>query len=201
MIEETLQETADRLKNFKGNVKGEVFRVHAEYIRQREGKEGVKRVEEKMKELGVSIVFDKVKSFEWIPEGKSSLTIIVAKEIFKWSDEDIFEMGKFAPKFSFIIKIIIQYLVSMESLLQNAEKHWGKHFDFGKIETEFFPQKNKAIVKEKDISPLHPLICIYHRGYYTGLCEFAVKEKNVNVTETKCKYNGDEYDEYLIEWN
>ncbi len=201
MIQETLQQTADRLKHFPGNVKGEVFRVHAEYIKQKEGEEGVKKIEEKMAELGMSIIFKEIKSFEWIPEGKSSLTIVVAKEIFNWTEDDVFEMGKFAPKFSFIIKLIIQYLVSMESLLQNAEKHWNKHFDFGKIETEFFPQENKAVVKEKDIPPLHPLICIYHRGYYTGLCEFAVKEKTVTVTETKCKYKGDEYDEYVIQWN
>ncbi len=203
MEKETLQQTADRLKNFPGNVKGEVFRTHADYIKHKEGEEGVKRTEEKMNELGVPIKFSEIKSFEWISEGMSSLTIVVAKELFNWSEEDVFEMGRFAPRASFIIKVMIQYLVSIESILENSEKYWDKHFDFGSLETSFIKGEKAATVREK-ISPeyrhLHPLTCIYHTGYYTGLCEFTVKSGDVKITETKCVHNGDDYNEFLIEW-
>jgi len=201
MENETLQQTADRLKDFQGNVKGEVFRVHAEYIKHREGEEGVRAVEEKMKELGVPIKFSEVKPFEWVCEGKSSLTLVVAKEIFNWNDADIFEMGKFAPKFSFIIKVMIQYLVSIETLLENAEKYWDKHFDFGSLEAEFVPGEKKAIIREKTLLPMHPLVCIYHAGYFVGLCEFAIKSGNITVKETACVHEGAEYHEFLVEWD
>jgi predicted hydrocarbon binding protein len=199
-MEETLQETANRLKNFPGNVKGEVFRTHADYIRQKEGEEGVIRVEEKMTELGAPILFEEIKSFEWISEGMSSLTIVVAREVFNWTKEDVFEMGRFAPKFSFIIKVMIQYLVSIEALLKNAEKYWDKHFDFGSIEVSFNIEEKKATIIEKGINT-HPLTCVYHTGYFKGLCEFAIKSKNISVEETACVHEGAEYNEFVITWD
>ncbi len=199
-MEETLQETADRLKNFPGKVKGEVFRTHADYIRQKEGEDGVRRVEEKMAELGAPILFEEMKPFEWISEGMSSLTIVVAKEVFNWTEEDIFEMGRFAPKFSFIIKVMIQYLVSIESLLNNAAKYWNKHFDFGSIEVDSDTENKKATVRERGLDT-HPLVCLYHAGYFKGLCEFAIKSKNITVTETACTHKGAEYNEFVIQWD
>lgn len=198
-MEETLQETADRLKNFSGHVKGEVFRTHADYIRQKEGEEGVRKVEEKMAELGVPILFEEIKSFEWISEGLSSLTIVVTKEAFNWTEEDVFEMGRFAPKFSFIIKVMIQYLVSIESLLNNAAKYWNKHFDFGSVEVISDTENNKATVRERGFNT-HPLVCLYHAGYFKGLCEFAIKSKNITVKETSCTHNGSDYNEFVITW-
>jgi hypothetical protein len=199
-MEETLQETADRLKNFPGKVKGEVFRTHADYIRQKEGEDGVRRVEEKMAELGTPILFEEINPFEWISEGMSSLTIVVTKEVFNWTEDDVFEMGRFAPKFSFIIKVMIQYLVSIESLLKNATKYWNKHFDFGSAEVESDTENKKAIVREKGFNT-HPLVCLYHAGYFKGLCEFAIKSKNITVTETACTHKGAEYNEFVITWD
>ncbi len=199
-MKETLQQTADRLRHFPGNVKGEVFRTHAEYIKHKEGEDGVRRVEETMNALGVPIKFSDVKPFAWVNEGFSSLTIVVAKEIFEWSDEDVFEMGRFAVKFSFIIKVMIQYLVSIEVLLKNAEKYWSKHFDFGSIEASFVPGENQAIIRERGPVTPHPVTCIYHAGYFTGLCEFAVKGGKVEVEETACVHDGAEYHEFLIKW-
>ncbi len=200
-LKETLQETADRLKNFPGNVKGEVFRTHADYIEHKEGKEGVKKVEEKMKELGIPIRLRDIKPFEWISEGWSSLTILVAKEVFDWSDEDVFEMGRFAPRFSFIIKVMMQYLVSIDSLFENASKYWEKNYDFGSFDAISFDKKqNKVIVREKGFKT-HPTICVYHAGYFKGLTEFVIKTKNISITETKCVHRGADYNEFLIEWN
>jgi hypothetical protein len=199
MENETLEQTAQRLKEFPGNVKGEVFRVHADYIRHKEGEEGVKKVEEKMSKLGMPIAFSEIKPFEWYNEGLSSLTIVVAKEIFNWTEEDVFEMGRFAPKFSFLIKVMIQYLVSIETILKNAAKYWDKHFDFGSIETEFNIEEGRAIVRERSFKT-HPLVCIYHCGYFKGLCEFALKDQTITVKETACLHEGAEYNEYLITW-
>ena len=193
---EDLQKIADELKNFPGNVKGEVFRTHAHYIIKKEGEEGLKKLEDKMTELGVPIKFDEIKPFEWVSEGLSSLTIIVSKEVFNWTEEDVFEMGRFAPKFSFIIKVMIQYLVSIETLFNNAAKYWDKHFDFGYVETVFEKENKKMIIKEYEFKT-HPLLCIYHAGYFKGLAEFGVKGE----VESKCVYRGEDYNEYIVTWN
>ncbi len=200
MTKEELLEVANNLKNFKGNVKGEVFRTHANYIKSKEGEDGVKRVEEKMTELGVPFSFNEVKSFEWKNEGVSVLIIVVAKEIFNWTDEDVFEMGRFAPRFSFILKLLAQYLISIDALFNNAEKYWHKNYDFGKMEkVSYNEEKREIVIREKEIKT-HPVACIYHAGYFKGLCEFAVKSEKITVEEKECMHDGKDYHEFIIRW-
>ncbi len=199
MEKETLQQTVDRLKNFEGNVKGEVFRTYSEYIKQKEGEDGPRKVEERMKELGVPIKFDGIKSFEWISEGMSSLTIVVAKDIFNWSEDDVFEMGRFAPKVSFIIKMMIQYITSVDAVLENAENYWKKHFDFGSLEAEHKKENNQIFIREKGYKT-HPLMCLYHAGYYLAICELSIKGENIKIKETACAHTGKDYHEYLVTW-
>ncbi len=198
--QETLQRSADRLKHFPGNVKGEVFRTHAEFVKYKEGEGAVKRLEERMAELGVPVVFDEVKPFGWISEGVSSLVIITAKEVFNWSDEDIFEMGRFAPRVSFIIKIMTQYLISIETLFKNAEKYWHNNYDFGHLEALNFNKEKKQITVREFGLETHPTVCHYHAGYLKGVCEFAVKSDNISVKETDCVHQGAKYHEFLISW-
>jgi hypothetical protein len=200
MIQETLQQSADRLKNFPGNVKGEVFRTHAEFVKFKEGEEGIKKLEEKLRELNVPVVFSEIKPFGWISEGISSLTIITAKEIFNWTDKDIFEMGRFAPRVSFIIKMMTQYLVSIDTLFKNATKYWKNNYDFGHLEALGFDKEKRQIYVREFGLETHPTVCHYHAGYLKGVCEFAVKSDNITVEETACVHEGAEYHEFLIRW-
>ncbi len=195
-----LEKITEELTPLPGKVRGEVFRTHAEYIRFREGEEGVKKVEEKMAELGVPIEFEKIKPFDWVNESTSSLTIIVAKEVFNWTEEDLFQMGRFAVRVSFFIKLIIQYFVSMERVLKEASKHWRRHFDFGSLEVAFFDEKKKTIILRVKDFKTHPLICCFHAGYFQGVTEFAVRSEKVTVEEVKCIYKGDDSHDYKITW-
>lgn len=199
-MNETLQETANRLKNFPGNVRGEVFKTHKEYIELKEGKEGVKKLEEKMKELGVPMNFDEMKFSDWVSEGMSSLTIIVSKNIFNWTDEEVFEMGRHAPRASFIIKIMFKYLVSIKSIFENAEKYWEKHYDFGGVEMVEYNEEERKVVAREIGFKTHPIVCIYHAGYFKGISEFAVKSGNVEVKQTASVHEGADYNEYVITW-
>lgn len=199
-MEENLQQVVNNLKTFKGNVKGEAVIADIKYIKFKEGEEGLKKVEEKMKELGVSINLDDIKPFSWISEGISAIIIIVAKEIFNWTEKDVFEMGKTAPKISFIVKLMIRHFFSFEMLIQNINKYWQKHYDFGSLNPELPLEENKITLKEEGYN-LHPLLCIYHAGYYQAICEFALKDKNITIKETACVHRGEDYNEYTIEWN
>ncbi len=202
-MQEELKETAQRLKNFPGNVKGEALRNHAEYIKLKEGEEGLKKLEEKMAELGFPINFQKIKSLHWINEGINSLMIVTAKEIFNWTDEDVFEMGRTAPKISFITKTAIQYyLVSVEKIAKNANKYWDKYYDFGSLEMKTFDKDRKiGIFREKGFKT-HPVVCTMHAGYFKGVIELVVGEnKEVDVKQTASVHEGEEYNEYLIKWN
>jgi len=195
-----LKETAEDLLSREGHVKGEVFRTHAEYINYREGEEGVKKVEERMADLGAPVKLREKKSFKWEKEGLSSLVIVVAKDTFNWTEDDIFDMGSFSLKVSFFLKAVIHYFVSLESVIKKASESWDKQFDFGSLEVVDFSEKEKLIVIRTHDFEMHPLNCRFHAGYFKAIISLAVKSEKITVEETKCNHKGDEYHEYKVTW-
>ncbi len=198
---ENLQQIADELKNFTGKVRGEAFRTRLEYIRKKEGEEGVKSLQKKMNDLGVDIDLEKISRDAWMNEGINSLSVVVAKEIFNWSEEDVFNLGRFAFKTSFLTKTVLKYFVSMEKALLVADKYWKKYYDFGELKLAEFNKKEKYAVVRKKGYETHPLLCIQHIGYITAGAELLLRNDNIFVEETKCIHKGDEYHEYKISWN
>jgi predicted hydrocarbon binding protein len=198
--EKSLEEVAEDLKKIEGHVKAEVILVQRDYILSKEGEEGLKRLKEKMNELGADLSFEKIKSSSWEKEWKNSLMTVVAKEIFNWTDEDVFEMGRYSPRASFFIKMMMQYVVSLDVLFNSANIYWKKQQDFGEIESvEINKDERYAIVRIKNFHT-HPLLCIYHAGYFKGAVEFVTKSKGVTVEETECTHKGGRYHEFLVKW-
>ena len=195
-----LKETAQDLLSHSGKVRGEAFRTHAEYIRFREGEEGVKKVEEKMAELGAPVRFDEIKSFQWLEEGKSSLVIIIAKEVFNWTEDDIFDMGCFAVRVSFFMKVTIKHFLSITGIVKEAPKHWRKHFNIGSLEVVEFSQEKKRILVHIKNFEMHPVVCGFYAGYLYGAMHFAVRSEDIKVKETKCTHKGNSVHEYKITW-
>jgi len=195
-----LEKTAKELLSFEGKVKGEVFNTHAEYIKQREGEEGLKKVEEKMAELQVPLEFKKIRSLSWQKEGMSVLMLLVCKKIFGWTDDDIFEMGRFAPKVSFIVRVLARYFVSLDKVFQESPRYWRRHFDFGELEAaELNKDENYMIIRIKR-GETHPVVCRFYAGYLKGFAQISIKGSDIGVEETKCTYKGDDYHEYKISW-
>jgi hypothetical protein len=201
MEKETLQETANRLKRFPGKVRGEIFLNHADFIKEKEGKGGLKRLEEKMKELGAPLEFKKINSQEWMSEGISSLVVVTAKDIFYFEDKNIFEMGASAPRFSLGLKMLVKNVVLPQRLFEESPVYWKNLFDFGFVNPLSFDADLKEAVLQIHGFKTHPLLCIYHAGYIKGLAEFVLKSEKVTVEETKCVYKEDKCDEYKIRWD
>lgn len=195
-----LKKEADKLMEMKGNVRGEAFRTHATYIRHREGERGVKAVEKKMTELGYPLKFDEIKPLRWYSESHSVLVILVAKELFNWKDSDIFDMGNSAPKYSFIVKLLMKYFLSPKTTLEQSPKYWRKHYDFGKLEVCQFDEKEKYMSVRVKGYKTHPIVCIFHKGYFLRLCQYVIKSKNITIEETKCMFKGDPYHEHVVRW-
>ncbi len=197
-----LKQEIDSFIGIPGSVKGEVFRTHAIYIKYREGEDGLVRLEEKLKELGFPMIFSEVKPGEWYKEAMSVLVILVAKNIFNWSEDDVYEMGNFAPKHSFIIKIFVKHFLSVKDIFERAEQYWEKHYNFGSFEKVEFNEEGKYIVVAiKDYS-FHSIVCDpYFRGYFTAIAKLSLKSNNIKTELTKNVFSGDEYNEYKITWD
>jgi len=190
----------EKIIQIKGSVRGAIFQSHATFIQNKKGKEGLKAVEKKMAELGYPVNFKQIKSGEWYPEALSVLVILTAKDLFGWTEKDIFDMGSLAPKHTFISRILMRYFISMERFIAEVPKYWKKHVDIGELEVVRFDEEKKYIIlREKDFK-FHPILCIYHAGYYRGITSFIIKSQKISVEETRCVFKGDAYNEYLIKW-
>ncbi len=200
MEKETLQDSANRLTKIPGKVRGEIFLNHAKYIKEKEGIGGLKKLEEKLSDLGHPINFRKINPLDWLSEGLSCLVIVTAKEIFYWEEKDFFEMGESGPRFSLGLRMLVQNVVLPRRLFEESPLYWKNLFDFGFIEpVEFNEELQQAVLRVHEYKT-HPLLCLYHAGYIKGMADFILKVKKVTVEETKCVYRGDSYDEYRIKW-
>ncbi len=199
MTEEELQNFAKKMLNFQGNAKGEERLSFLKIVKEREGEEGLEKLKKKLKDLGVEEDVDNIKSFRWASEGITALTIVTAKEIFGWTEDMVFEAGRLAPKKSFIIKILARHMISLKNLFNSTAIYWEKHFDFGSLEAvEYDEEKRRTVLREKGYKT-HPLLCIHHAGYYKGIAEFVIG-RNVSVKITASVHKGEDYNEYVVEW-
>ncbi len=196
----SLKETADEIASVKGNVKGDAINLHAAYVRKMEGDDGLRKVEEKLKELGYPLEFAKVNKFEWYPIYLADLVILVSKEVFNWSDEDIFRMGKESVKHSFIFRLLLSHTLSVEKLFKSTSYMWKRYFDYGDIEPVKM-EEDHILVRMKEYK-VHPLVCQhYYPGYFLTLVKICLPDKKITIKETKCFFKGDPYHEYKIEWS
>ncbi|OGZ63967.1 MAG: hypothetical protein A2998_01270 [Candidatus Staskawiczbacteria bacterium RIFCSPLOWO2_01_FULL_37_25b] len=194
------KEEVDEIMKIPGNVRGEAILTDFKYVRYRKGGQGLKMLEEKLKELGWPIKLEDIRSMEWYPIRMDILKILIIKEIFNWTDKDIFEMGSFSAKGSFLMEMLMKYFISPQKSFGESPKYWKKNFDFGELEAHEFNKKKKYIVFRLRNFKTHPVICANHAGYFLQMAKYVLKSKNITVEETKCMFKGDPYHEYIIRW-
>lgn len=196
-----VKEEAEKLMQLKGKTKGSELITFANYIRELKGEEGLNSVEEKMEELGHPFHFNEVKETgQWYPESINVLVILVAKHLFNWSKEDVFNFGYNSPKYSFLSKIFIKYFMSFRMVFEGAPRYWRKFVDVGELEATEFNEEKKYLVLQLRHYLFHPVMCDYFAGFFLKIAENSVKSENVGIKETKCPYRRDSYHEYVVSW-
>jgi hypothetical protein len=200
-MDNQLKETVSLLMKKKGKVIGEIFHLNRDYIHDKEGNNGVKQVEDKVKELtGFEFSFENIFRYSWYPLGLSVVIVLVAKELFNWTEDDIFEMGASTAKVSFVLKLV-SYLNKPKEVLERAPFYWKRYYDFGSLEITEFDKKNKQIkVNIKDFS-FHPLWCLYTAGYFLTVLKFFIRGKDMKIKEIQCSHKKGSFEEYQINWN
>ncbi|XOB40179.1 MAG: hypothetical protein ACKKMR_02515 [Candidatus Nealsonbacteria bacterium] len=201
MNQELNKETAKKIMEVKGEVRGVVFKTDGEYILKEKGEEGLKKLEEELEKLGFPIKYKEVKNLNFYPVGLRAISLLTIKKVFNFDDEKIKEMGIFATKISFIVKLFMRYFFSLKRIvLKEAPKMWRKHWTQGElIPVELNEKEKYAIIRIKDFN-LSPTYCHYLRGYFSGIVLMVVKTSKIICEETKCFFRGDEYHEYLVKW-
>lgn len=195
---EIKKEELDKLRELKGGVRGAVFQTDSKYVLEREGKEGLEKLAKKLKEWGHPIDYLGIKALDWYPLGLRIISLLAIKETFNLSDKEIREMGKTAPKFSFIVKFLFKLFHPLSKLVQEIPRYWKEHYNIGELQVIKFDQEQKEMVLRLIGFQLHPLCCLYLEGYLERVLQFI--EVKANTRETKCTFLGHPYHEYIFNW-
>jgi hypothetical protein len=194
------KEEVEKILQVEGMVRGVVFQTDAQYILEKKGEKGLEKVEKETEKLGCPIKYEKIKPFQWYPIGMRVISLLAAKKAFGWGDEEIFDMGNSAPKFSLIVKMLLKYFVSLKKSFQESPHYWRKHYTVGKIELpEFHEDKKWLIIRLKDIK-IHPILCTYLAGYFLRIAQYVIKSPKIEIKEIKCMHRGDPYHDFLFKW-
>lgn len=189
----------EKIMSTKGEVRGVVFKTDARFIKEREGEDGLKAVEDEMRRMGHPIDYARVVGMGKYSIGMRVLSLLAAKKALNWGDERIIEMGRCAPKYSFITKLMLRYFFSLESVAKRVRPYWRRHYSVGSMEGEVREDERRVVLRLMGIE-LHPILCKYLSGYYLGVTEMARRFKKLSIEEVKCVHRGDKHHEFIIRW-
>jgi hypothetical protein len=200
MEKENLRKKAKELIKKRGNALGEIFLSNKLYIIEKEGDVGIKIVEEEIRDLvDINFKFDRINKFSWYPQALNVLIILICKETFKWNNENIFNMGGNAAKFSFISKSLL-HLISAEEMFKRSSDYWKRYYDSSELIPVGFDRQEKYLVLRVEKFKYDPVLCLYTKGYFLSIFKDFMKVNNVIIKETQCSFLGDPYEEYKIKW-
>jgi hypothetical protein len=165
------KEGLKEIHEINGRVKGVGFQTDALFITKNWGQEALEKIKTELKNLGYPVDYEKVKAMEWYPLGLRYISLLVVKELLNLDDEQIKTMGNTAPKFSFIVKMMIKFFVSVESTFAQAANMWAKHFSAGKVISDFHEKEKYCILYVYDVV-IHPIFCKYLEGYFKRIAQY-----------------------------
>jgi len=183
-----------------GQARGVVFVTDAKYILNRKGEDGLRLVEERTKEWGHFIDYRNIRNMEWYPIGLRALSLLAVKEVFNWTDKHIEDMGYSAPSYSFIVKLLMKYFLTLKQTYEKSPAYWVKHYNVGRLKAPEYNEEGKYCVLQLRDFKIHPILCSYYKGYFRKIAELGARQKIISCEEVKCAFKGDGYDEYVIRW-
>jgi len=195
------KEEIKKILEIAGKARGAVFQTDARYVLEKKGKKGLEILKEEIKKTGQPISYDeKISATSWYPLSWRVLSLLTIQRIFNWGEKEIFEMGTQAPKYSFIVKALLKYFVSLEKTFTESAKYWEEHYSVGKLGASEIDIKGKHLVLCLKDFKTHPILCPYFKGYFKAVAQFSVKTEKMTIKETKCMFRGDPYHEFVIDW-
>jgi hypothetical protein len=81
-MDEIKKEELDKLMKIEGEVRGVVFQTDAKYVLEKEGEEGLKKLEERVKGLGYPIDYRKGEALDSHPIGLRVISLLLIKDTF-----------------------------------------------------------------------------------------------------------------------
>lgn len=171
------KEELDWLMKVKGKVKGLGLRGDADFIREREGEEGLCRLEKAMADLGHPFSYQNIKIMDFYPLSLAGLGLLLSKRLFGFSNQDFEKSGELQVKGSFVPRFFLRYLTSAETAVNNAPTLWNRNYSVGRLDVVSFEKdKGETTFKIYDFKA-HPLHLYVAKGYIRAAAELTLGKK------------------------
>ncbi len=199
-LEGNLKERCDKLMEIEGMMRGELLRGNFIYLKSKEGDSSIGRMEKKLEELGYPLKFEEINSLRWYSDPFCSVFMLSFQDEFGWGEKEIFELGRFAPQYSLVVKVALRHILSLRKAFDYAPHLWRRNVDYGILHPHEFNQEKKYMILRLKEYALHPLVCIYIRGCLTSLFEQINGRDKIKIEEVSCVFRGGDFHDYKIRW-
>lgn len=194
------REIAQRLMKIKGEARGTHLKNDADFVIKEKGKEGLKTVEKELEKIGYPIYYKKINQFGFYPVGLRAISLLAIKKVFNWPDEKIRELGAYAMKFSWIIRIFMKYFYSIDQVFKETQKTWSKYFTVGELKVEESNIEKKYVILRVQNLDLHPIYCRCLEGVFLELAKMILKPEKITCQEIECFFKRGKGHRFLIKW-
>ena len=193
------REELEKLKAVRGNARGLVFKTVLEFVIRDQGREGLKRLEETMADLGLPIKYEEIKATQVFPLRTYLVLQLAIKEIFQYNDQKFQAMGAYMCKASFIVRLLLKHFSFIFTASEQAPRAWRNYFDVGEMEiTELSRGKRVMVVRLKNFD-FHPLHYEIVKGFL-GVAMQLVVSSPTSCEQTKSGLEGQSYNEFVVRW-
>jgi len=133
--------------------------------------------------LGYSLKYEEIKNFQWYPRIMDEAIYFVIKRVFGWDDEVFRESGEWGAKISFIARIMMKYVVSIERAFKETSNYWRKYYTVGELKpVEINKKERYLIIEVKNLPIICPEHCRYREGYFRQVCAYVLPKENLFKT-------------------
>lgn len=202
------KETIEELMKNPAQIRGIDFKTDREFILEKKGEQGKRKVEQEMsKILDRPVKYQDFSTMDFYPLGVRVLFLLVTKKVFNFSEQEIKQMGRQAPQFSLLVKILMRFFSSVSRIKKEVSKMWNEYHATGELKL-ITPDLDFETIKTPGHSvtlklldhKVHPIFCTYLEGYFEKVTEMVLGISPVNCKEVKCPFQGDPNHEFSLEW-
>lgn len=198
-MENDLEGKIKQLMELEGEVKGVAIKSELDFILNREGREALKKLEDKISGFGYDLKKEKISDMKLYPLGLYGSIQLVVKELFNYQEKEFQEMGAFEAKMSLIMRLFMRYFVSLDVMANQVSKMWRTYFTTGELEVVEINKKERYIVADLKNFKIHKLQCNVLVGYFASVIQMVTGTKTT-CEETKCLFSGDGFHRFLVKW-
>ncbi len=183
----------------KAQVRGMALLSGLRFVEKRKGKEGLRKVLERL-DKETQKIFSNIVIKEWYPyETAVKFQKALVEVIGKGKEEILIEEGKFIAKDNtkWFLRLFLRF-ATPQKIIKKWPVVWDLYYNKGKLKITTL-KENSAVIRLLDFPELKHTTCnsVIGWGFYSLEKTGA---HNIEVKETKCREKGDNYSEWHIKW-